>query len=170
MTPMPPTSPQPAPFTAASGTGIAAPFPLAVVTEQAITALGVTSPCQVTLSSARKSSSGWLYSSTHYPHAAAHDDRAVADDPTAGLTAGIAAPLRAELGIPRRTVVTVRRRLLPRIAGRANDLTVPLGGLVVAALAIQGFRIYWVALGSVMILALSLLPLRHRRPPRGRWR
>jgi hypothetical protein len=112
-----------------AGVGIAAPFPLAVVSPATMARVG-------------------------------------ADSPTRAVVR-----MGSELGIPRHTVVTVRRRLVPRLAARADELVLlPLGGLAVAALAIQGFRIYRVVLGSVTILAMSLLPLRRSRPPQGIWR
>jgi hypothetical protein len=85
------------------------------------------------------------------------------------LTIGIAAEMRGELRIPRRTVVAVRRRVSTIFLRRMNELTLPVGGLLLAAIAIQDFPLAYVAIGTVVITILAMLPARHRVPPRGRW-
>lgn len=85
------------------------------------------------------------------------------------LVVGLAAEMRGELRIPRRTVVTVRRRVLSLFAQRINELTVPVGGLLLAALTIQGLSRTFVAVGIVIVTILAMLPARYRIPPRGRW-
>jgi hypothetical protein len=85
------------------------------------------------------------------------------------LVIGIAAEMRAELRIPRRTVVTVRRRVITLFVQRLNELTVPVGGLLLAALTIQGLSRALVAVGIVVVTILAMLPARYRVPPRGRW-
>jgi hypothetical protein len=85
------------------------------------------------------------------------------------LVIGIAAEMRGELRIPRRTVVTVRRRVTTLFVQRLNELTVPVGGLLLAALTIQGLSRPFVAIGIVVVTLLAMLPARYRVPPRGRW-
>jgi hypothetical protein len=85
------------------------------------------------------------------------------------LIVGIAAEMRGELRIPRRTVITVRRRVLSIFVQRINELTVPVGGLLLAALTIQGLSRVFVAVGVVVVTILAMLPARYRVPPRGRW-
>ncbi|HEX7140711.1 MAG TPA: hypothetical protein VF219_22860 [Vicinamibacterales bacterium] len=85
------------------------------------------------------------------------------------LVIGIGAQLRGELRIPRRTVVIVRRRVSTIFARRVNELTLPIGGLLLAAVAIKGFPVIWVFAGAVIVTILAMLPARYRVPPRGRW-
>jgi hypothetical protein len=85
------------------------------------------------------------------------------------LIIGIGAEMRGELRIPRRTVVTVRRRVTSIFVDRINELTVPVGGLLLAAVAIQNFPIVYVIAGTVVVTILAMLPARYRVPPRGRW-
>jgi antitoxin component of MazEF toxin-antitoxin module len=85
------------------------------------------------------------------------------------LVVGIAAEMRGELRIPRRTVVTVRRRVLSLFVQRINELTVPVGGLLLAALTIQGLSHMFVIVGIIIVTILAMLPARYRVPPRGRW-
>lgn len=85
------------------------------------------------------------------------------------LVIGIGAEMRGELRIPRRTVVTVRRRVTSIFAHRINELTVPVGGLLLAAVAIRDFPLVYVAAGTVAVTILAMLPARYRVPPRGRW-
>lgn len=83
-------------------------------------------------------------------------------DPDAQLRIGAAT--RATLGIPRLTVVTVRRRVVPLIVGRLNELIVPVAGLF-AGMALKAPIALWVlVLAAVVILGLLLAPLRIRRP------
>ena len=76
----------------------------------------------------------------------------------------IGAATRATLGIPRITVVTVRRRVLPLIVGRLNELIIPVTGLFIGIAASVRLRAWVLVLGVVIILALLLAPLRMRRP------
>lgn len=85
------------------------------------------------------------------------------------LTIGIAAEMRGELRIPRRTVVTVRRRVTTIFMRRLNELTVPIGGLFLAAIAIKDFPLAIVGIGAIFITVFAMLPARYRVPPRGRW-
>lgn len=86
------------------------------------------------------------------------------------LAIGITAPMRAALGIPRHTVVNVRRRLTPLILSRINELTIPVGGVLVAALALPGVIPRWgIPISIVVVIALALISARYRLPPVGRW-
>jgi hypothetical protein len=85
------------------------------------------------------------------------------------LTIGVAAEMRSNLGIPRRTVVTIRRRVVPLIFRRINELTIPVGGLLLAAATIKGVSSRHVVVGLVAIVILAMLPARHKGPPAGRW-
>jgi hypothetical protein len=82
----------------------------------------------------------------------------------------IGADTRAALGIPRQTVVTVRRRISPLITGRLNELIVPVTGLFIAVAAKIHASVWLFAAATAIILALLLTPLRVRRPRRGRIR
>jgi hypothetical protein len=85
------------------------------------------------------------------------------------LSVGISAEMRADLGMNRHTVVTLRRRLLTILIERANDLTIPVGGLILAALLVPGMSLVFLALGIVAVLVLGMAPIRYKSPPRGRW-
>ncbi|HEX9985464.1 MAG TPA: hypothetical protein VGF69_19565 [Thermoanaerobaculia bacterium] len=85
------------------------------------------------------------------------------------LVIGVGAQLRGELRIPRRTIVNVRRRVTSIFLRRMNELTVPVGGLLLAAAAIKDFPILYVVGGTVVVTVLAMLPARYRVPPRGRW-
>lgn len=86
------------------------------------------------------------------------------------LSIGITAPMRSCLGIPRHTVVEVRRRLTPIILGRINELTIPVGGLLLAALALPGVIPRWgIIMSIIVVVALALISARYRTPPSGRW-
>jgi hypothetical protein len=76
----------------------------------------------------------------------------------------IGAATRATLGIPSITVVTVRRRVLPLIVGRLNELIVPVTGLFIGIAASVHLRAWVLVFGVVIILALLLAPLRMRQP------
>jgi hypothetical protein len=82
----------------------------------------------------------------------------------------IGAGTRAALGIPRQTVVTVRRRIWPLIMGRLNELIVPVTGLFIAVAAKIHAGLWLLVVAAAIILALLLTPLRVRRPRRGRIR
>lgn len=80
----------------------------------------------------------------------------------------VGAATRASLGIPRVTTVTVRRRVVPLIIGRLNELIIPATGLMLAAASRLSLRPWhWIAAALVVALLL-LAPLRARRNPRGR--
>ncbi|MFL6245435.1 MAG: hypothetical protein ACJ74H_05390 [Thermoanaerobaculia bacterium] len=85
------------------------------------------------------------------------------------LIVGIDAELRGELRIPRRTVVTVRRRVTSIFARRLNEVTVPVGGLLLAAAAIPDFPFTAVVVGTFVVTVFAMLPARYRVPPKGRW-
>jgi hypothetical protein len=77
---------------------------------------------------------------------------------------------RAALGIPRATVVTVRRRVAPLVVNKLNELIVPITGLFIALAVNAKLHAWKLILAVVIILGLLLLPLRMRRNPRGRVR
>ncbi|HEY1770149.1 MAG TPA: hypothetical protein VGG02_07825 [Chthoniobacterales bacterium] len=85
------------------------------------------------------------------------------------LTIGVSAPIRAALGIPRRTAVRIRRRAFPLVLRQVNQLTIPVLGLYLAALAISGIRVIFLAAGLFGIVVLLLLSLRYPKPPKGLW-
>jgi hypothetical protein len=76
----------------------------------------------------------------------------------------IGAATRATLGIPRIAVITIRRRVVPLIIGRLNELIVPVTGLLIGIAAKVHFRAWAVIAGVLIILFLLLAPLRLRRP------
>jgi hypothetical protein len=80
----------------------------------------------------------------------------------------VGAPTRAALGIPRLTVVTVRRRITPLIVDRLNQLIVPVTGLFLGIAADVHVSLWLLALGILIIGVLLLAPLRTRRPTPGR--
>jgi hypothetical protein len=85
------------------------------------------------------------------------------------LTVKLTAPMRANLGVPRYTVVTVRRRLTPIVLARLNQLTIPIGGLLLAALAIPNLSSRTIWASVIAVIALALISARYRMPPHGRW-
>jgi hypothetical protein len=76
----------------------------------------------------------------------------------------IGAATRATLGIPRIAVVTVRRRVLPLVIGRLNELIVPVTGLFIGIAARVHLRVWILAIGIPVIIMLLLAPLRVRMP------
>ncbi|MFC7330014.1 hypothetical protein [Marinactinospora rubrisoli] len=80
----------------------------------------------------------------------------------------IGAASRAALGIPRATVVTVRRRVLPLLMVHLNELIVPVTALFVALAADLRFSPWQLLFACIIILGLLVAPLRVRRPPKGR--
>ena len=80
----------------------------------------------------------------------------------------VGAGTRAALGIPRLTVVTVRRRVTPLIVDRLNQLIVPVTGLFLGIAADVHVSLWLLALGALIIGMLLLAPLRARRPSPGR--
>ncbi|HYN94598.1 MAG TPA: hypothetical protein VES42_12175 [Pilimelia sp.] len=91
------------------------------------------------------------------------------DDFPPHLVARIPAPVRRRLAIPPNTVIAVRRRLRPALVGQLNQLSIPLAGLVLAAVALPAVRGWPLVLGAAVAAALGLAPLRMPRPPRGPW-
>lgn len=85
------------------------------------------------------------------------------------LVIGVAAEMRGEMRIPRRTIVSVRRRVSSLFAQRLNELTVPIGGLLFAALALDKISVTAAAVGAVIVTVMAMAPARHRVAPRGRW-
>jgi hypothetical protein len=84
------------------------------------------------------------------------------------LVIGLSARLRAELGIPLRTAVTVRRRLVATFLGQLNQLVLPICGLALAAAKFPNVpMIAWI-FGFLGVVMLGMVPVRHRKPPRGR--
>ncbi|MFF5260292.1 hypothetical protein ACFY4C_15200 [Actinomadura viridis] len=77
---------------------------------------------------------------------------------------------RAALGVPRVSVVTVRRRVIPLIMGRLNELIVPSTALMVALTADIKLQAWPLVFTGALIVGLLLAPLRIRRNPRGRIR
>lgn len=86
------------------------------------------------------------------------------------LIVGVSAEVRSDLGMPRFSTVSVRRRVLPLVVRRVNDLTIPVGGLLLAGYTIKGVSPLTILVGCVIVTLLALLPLRHARRPRGRIR
>jgi hypothetical protein len=85
------------------------------------------------------------------------------------LIARVPAPVRRQLGIPPNTTIVVRRRIRPALVAQLNQLTVPLAGLVLAAVAFPPVRGWPLLLGIFAAAFLGLAPLRMARPPRGPW-
>jgi hypothetical protein len=80
----------------------------------------------------------------------------------------IGAPTRAALGIPRVTVVTVRRRIWPLIVSKLNELIIPATGVSIGLAADINLRAWELIAAMFVVLVLLLAPLRTRRSPRGR--
>lgn len=83
---------------------------------------------------------------------------------------GLGATTRVTLGIPRMAVVTVRRRVTPLIAKKANQLIVPVAGLFLGLSVDAHLAVWLLVCAAVVILGLMIAPIRMRRPPRGRVR
>lgn len=81
----------------------------------------------------------------------------------------VGAATRAALGIPRVTTVSVRRRVMPLLIGKLNELVLPVTGLFVALSTDVGLRTWQVLVAAVIVLALLFAPLRIRRTPPGRY-
>lgn len=88
--------------------------------------------------------------------------------PSAEIRVG--ATTRAALGIPRLTVVTVRRRIPPLIAARLHQLILPATGLFLVVAAGVRLRLWVLAIAVLVIGILLLAPLRIHRPRPGRIR
>lgn len=84
----------------------------------------------------------------------------------------LSAQARLSLLIPRdepHAVVEVRRRLLTRLGSELNRLVLPVGGLIVAALALESISPLAFVLAGVAVVALSLAPVRRSTPSPGPW-
>jgi hypothetical protein len=102
-------------------------------------------------------------------HAIGRGPSRVATAPSvAQLSVGV--NTRAALGIPRVTVVIVRRRVTPLITNKLNELIFPATGLFIALAVNAKLHAWKLVLAVVIILGLLLFPLRIRRNPRGRVR
>jgi hypothetical protein len=76
----------------------------------------------------------------------------------------MSAHLRAELGAPVATVVTVRRQLRPVVVRNLNSLVVPLASLVLAGAALPDPHWPALAAGTVVMSVFALARLRIPRP------
>jgi hypothetical protein len=81
------------------------------------------------------------------------------------MTAG----LRADLGIPRRSVVTVRRSLPPLIGRQLQLLAIPLTGIFIAIFTLDGFEWWMAVVAALLALLLVVAPVRRVWPRRGSW-
>lgn len=77
--------------------------------------------------------------------------------------------VRRTLDIPPATVVEIRRRLRTALLSQANQLIIPVTGLILAAVVIP-LKWWQILTGVVIVLVLALTPLRIPKPPLGRWR
>jgi len=75
----------------------------------------------------------------------------------------VGATTRATLGVPRIAVVSVRRRVVPLIIGRLNELIIPVTGLSLGIAARVHLRLWVLVIGIAAVLILLLAPLRVRR-------
>ncbi|HEU5159224.1 MAG TPA: hypothetical protein VFU43_19665 [Streptosporangiaceae bacterium] len=82
----------------------------------------------------------------------------------------VGAETRAALGIPRMAVVTIRRRVTSLILGKLNELILPTTGLLIALAVNVKLQMWKLAIATVVVFALLIIPLRLRRNPRGRVR
>jgi hypothetical protein len=81
------------------------------------------------------------------------------------MTAG----LRADLGIPRKSVVTIRRSLPPVLGKQLQLLVIPLTGISIAIFTLPGLR-WWMAVVAVVVaVTLVVAPVRRVWPRRGSW-
>ncbi len=85
------------------------------------------------------------------------------------LSIGVSAKLRSDLGLPKSTVLCIRRRLMTTVLGQLNQLTIPVLGLVLAAVAVPNVSYTAIAIGFIPVLILGMLPIRHKKPPHGRF-
>jgi hypothetical protein len=85
------------------------------------------------------------------------------------LVARVSLSVRFDLGMSSDTVATVRRRLRTAVLSQLNQLSIPVAGLILAALAVPDFRGWRFYSGLALVVILGLLPLRKPPPPRGRW-
>ena len=81
------------------------------------------------------------------------------------LIVQVTAPMRAELGIPRNTVVTVRRWILPLVFARLSVLSLPIGAVVFASLQVH-LSALAIVVTMAVVLILSFALLRRKAPPR----
>lgn len=85
------------------------------------------------------------------------------------LTIQVASRLRLSLGIPATTVVRVRRRLRTYLVNRLGRATLPVGGLILAALAVPGGARVPAVVATSIIFAFQLISFRYPSPPKGKW-
>src|ERR1039457_4367563 len=97
------------------------------------------------------------------------DAKPVPDDLPRQLVAFVPAPVRRTLNIPPDTTIEVRRRLRTAVISQLNQLTIPVGGLILAAAAVPKVRGWPLFIGGVAVVVIGLAPLRIPRPPRGLW-
>jgi hypothetical protein len=81
----------------------------------------------------------------------------------------VSATVRGDLGLPRYSVVSVRRRLSTIVTRRLNELIIPMGVLVLTGLLIPGLQSWVLVSGSILIIIFSFWPIRYQSPPKGRW-
>ena len=75
------------------------------------------------------------------------------------LSVGVSAMLRAALGIPRYTTISIRRRVVTLFLKKFNELLIPLIGLIIAGSSIEGFSsiyYYYGIFGSILFILISL--------------
>ena len=85
------------------------------------------------------------------------------------LVARVSLSVRYDLGMSSDTVAIIRRRLRTAVLQQMNQLSIPVAGLLLAALAVPDFRGWHLYGGLALVVILGLLPLRKPPPPRGRW-
>jgi hypothetical protein len=81
----------------------------------------------------------------------------------------VSASIRSELGIPRYSVLSVRRRLFTIVTKKINQLILPIGGLVLMGLAVPTLPKSILFIGLLLVVFFSFLPDRYQVPPTGRW-
>lgn len=82
------------------------------------------------------------------------------------LSVRLTAELRAELGIPRGSIVTIRRRALGVLLKRSYEVGVAVIGTLLAAIATDNNNLVVGVIGLILVL-IAFGPSQHRRPPRG---
>jgi hypothetical protein len=55
------------------------------------------------------------------------------------------------------------------VLGQLNQLTIPVLGLILAAVAVPNISYTAIAIGFIPMLILGMLPIRHKKPPHGRF-
>lgn len=85
------------------------------------------------------------------------------------LTIGMSATLRAALGIPRYTIVSVRRRVMTIFLKKFNEFLIPFVGLSIAGAAIPGFQPIYYLYGAIISIVFVLVSIRKWSTPKGIW-